>query len=186
MNDAPEFYAIDKVAWWTWLEEHHDTETGVWLIYDKGENRTLPWSDIVDVALCFGWVDGRANGVSETQSKLYISRRKPKSTWSKINKAKVQELIANEKMQPAGLSVIETAQRNGSWDQLNKIDNLELPTELIRSFAKHKHAKENFEAFPASAKKIILYWIYSAKRKETKMSRINQTIELASKNIRSR
>ncbi len=186
MDKAPEFYATDRASWRDWLAKNHATETGVWLIYDKGKNRTLPWTDIVDESLCFGWVDGRANVVSDTQSKLYVSRRKPKSTWSKINKAKVAELIRLGQMQPAGLAVIEVAKANGSWDQLNKIDNLELPPELTKMLDENALAKENFEAFPPSAKKMILYWIYSAKREETILDRVQQTVELAAKNIRSR
>ncbi len=186
MNEAPEFYAPDRASWRAWLQKNHLTEKSVWLVFDKGKNRTLPWAEIVDEALCFGWVDGRANKVSDTRSKIYVSRRKPKSTWSKINKTKVEELIQSSKMQPAGLAAIEIAKANGAWDQLNLSDDLVLPTELIKLLNANQSAKINFDTFPNSTKRVILEWIYTAKTNETKLSRIQKTVELAAQNIRAR
>lgn len=186
MNDAPEFYAPDRASWRAWLEKHHATEVNVWLIHDKGKNRRLSWSDIVDEALCYGWIDGRANTVSDTQAKIYVSRRKSNSTWSRVNKAKTEVLIADDQMQPAGLAAIELAKANGSWDKLNLSDNLVLPDELIGQFRTNKVAKANFEAFPPSTKRNILAWIYDAKTDATRIKRIGQTVEFATKNLRAR
>jgi uncharacterized protein YdeI (YjbR/CyaY-like superfamily) len=83
--EVTEFYAKNRAAWRGWLQRNHDTQQAVWLIYDKGAHRTLSWEDIVQEALCFGWIDSKPGKVSETQSKLYVSRRKSKSVWSKNN-----------------------------------------------------------------------------------------------------
>src|SRR5579859_4246553 len=95
MDAIPEFYAADRQAWRAWLVAHHATERAVWLIYDKGQQhqpRRLPYAAIVEEALCFGWVDSVPGKVSGTQAKLYVSRRKPTSAWSKANKARIEML----------------------------------------------------------------------------------------------
>lgn len=185
MENAPHFYAVDRVAWRQWLEQHHTTETGVWLVYDKGKNRKLKWEDIVQEALCFGWIDSRPGKISETQSKIYVSRRKPKSVWSKINKQHIENLQAAGLMMPAGLEAVKVGKQNGSWDALNRSDNLELPTELAEGLAQNPVALKNFNSFSVSSRKMILSWIYEAKRDETFQKRVEQTIRMAQKNLRA-
>lgn len=185
MSEVVEFYAKDRAAWRKWLEQHHENENAVWLIFDKGKNRTLTWRDIVQESLCFGWIDSTAGTVSDSRSKLYVSKRKPKSGWSKINKAHVEELLENGMMDPAGQAAIDLAKQNGSWDALTKSDNLELPPKLIELFKKNLNAANNFDAFSNSAKRIILQWIYSARREETTEKRIEETVRLAEQNIKA-
>jgi uncharacterized protein YdeI (YjbR/CyaY-like superfamily) len=180
-----EFYARDRAAWRRWLEEHHATEEAVWLVFDKGRHRTMSWEDIVQEALCFGWIDSKGGKVSDTQSKLYVSRRKRTSAWSRINKAHVEALSASGLMMPAGQAAIDEAKANGSWDALDRSDNLELPAELVAGLAANTVAQRNFEAFPVSSRRIILEWIYSAKRPETRQKRIDETVRLATDNIRA-
>jgi uncharacterized protein YdeI (YjbR/CyaY-like superfamily) len=111
---AAEFYAQDRHAWREWLETHHAVEQAVWLIYDKGPHRRLPYDAIVEEAWCFGWIDSRPGTVNETQSKLYMSRRKPKSAWSQANKDRIAKLRAQGLMTPAGEQAVATAQANGA------------------------------------------------------------------------
>lgn len=186
MNNAPHFYASDRSAWRAWLEDHHQTENSVWLIYDKGKNRTLSWEDIVQEALCFGWIDSRPGKVSDTQSKLYISKRKPKSVWSKINKQHVAKLTAQGLMKPAGLEAVRIAKHNGSWGALDLSDNLVYPQELVDAFTANPVAHKNFDAFPAGSRRNTLQWIYDAKTDETKLRRIQQIVEAAQNNMRLR
>lgn len=186
MNDAPHFYAKDRASWRKWLEKYHDSEVAVWLVYDKGVGRKLKWADIVQESLCFGWIDSRPGKISDTQSKIYVCRRKPKSVWSKINKAHVDELIANGQMRPAGLAAIERAQLNGSWDALNNSDNLIIPPELQAQFDKYPISQSNFEAFPVSSRRNMLQWIYDAKTDTTRANRITQVVDAARNNIRLR
>lgn len=179
MKDTAEFYAKDRAAWRQWLASNHDTQTAVWLVYDKGAGRQLTWQDIVQESLCFGWIDGRAGKVSETQSKIYVSKRKPTSRWSKINKEHVERLIANGQMMPAGLAAITRAKENGAWDVLNNSDNLVFPPELEEKLKENPVAGKNFDSFSPSQKRLILQWIYDAKTDATRNSRIAQTIESA-------
>jgi len=179
MKDAPEFYAKDRATWRQWLVDNHANESAIWLVFDKGAERTLTWVEIVQESLCFGWIDGRAQKVSETQSRIYVSKRKPKSAWSKVNKQHVEKLIVSGEMTEAGLTAIKLAKANGSWDLLNNSDNLIFPAELEEKFQEYPTARANFEAFSPSSKRLILQWIYDAKTDTTKHIRVTQTVESA-------
>ena len=174
-----DFYAKDRAAWRQWLEDNHESQDAVWLIYDKGKNRTMSWQDMVQEALCFGWIDSRPGKVSETQSKIYVSRRKPKSVWSQINKRHIEYLQKAGLMRPAGEQAVAVARSNGSWSALEKSDNLELPPELTQLLEQHPKAKAHFFEFSESTKKNILQWIYSAKTDSTRLKRIHTTVEKA-------
>lgn len=186
MNDAPHFYASSRKAWRDWLIQNHDQASAVWLVFDKGKDRKMSWEDIVQEALCFGWIDSRPGKVSETQSKIYVSKRKPKSVWSKINKQHTQELIRSGLMTPAGLVAIETAKENGSWDALNASDDLVYPPELVELFSSNPQALTHFENFPVGSRRNSLQWVYDAKTPETKIRRIHQLVEAAQQNQRLR
>ena len=180
MNEAPIFYAKSREDWRNWLMQNHDKQKAVWLFYDKGTERKLSWQDIVQESLCFGWIDSKPGKVSDTQSKIYVSKRKPKSVWSKINKANIDYLIENNLMMPAGMESVRVAKENGSWDSLNKSDDLIVPCELDQLFMNNKTAQKYYESLSDSKKRNILSWIYSAKRPETYLNRINATFESCS------
>ncbi len=177
MQDAPEFYAKDRQAWRSWLQKNHATKQAVWLIYDKGNARTMSWGDIVQESLCFGWIDSRPGKVSDTQSKIYISKRKPSSGWSRVNKAHIEELVVRGLMMPAGQQAIDAAKASGAWDKFSMSDNLQLSPELIEAFNANPVAKKNFDSFTESGRRIILEWLYQAKRPETAQTRIQKIIE---------
>ncbi len=186
MDKAPHFYAPDRASWRAWLHENHDKEVAVWLVFDKGPGRTMRWADIVEEALCYGWIDSRPGKVSDTQSKIYVSRRKPKSVWSKINKEAIERLMAADLMTPAGLKAVEIAKENGSWRALELSDNMVYPPELIELLEKHPIAKKNFDTFPPGVRRATLQWIYDAKTEATKLKRIDETIAAARENRRLR
>lgn len=185
MADVNHFYAKNREEWRQWLQDNHQKESSVWLVFDKGKERTLSWEDIVQEALCFGWVDSKPGKVSDTQSKLYISKRNPKSAWSKINKEHVKKMQKAGLMTSVGQALVDEAKKNGAWDALRKSDSLIEPEELKKQLDNTPAARANFDNFSPSSKKIILEWIYSAKRDETRIKRISQTVELAEKNIKA-
>ncbi len=186
MEHVPHFYAKDRAEWREWLEAHHVSESAVRLVYDKGPGRKLHWADIVQEALCYGWIDSRPGKVSDTQSKLYITQRKPKSVWSKINKGYIDGLVASGLMQPAGQAAIDRAKENGAWSALNLSDDLVYPAGLITEFEQHPSARVNFESFSESSRRNALQWIYDAKMDTTRDARIAQIIEAAEQGIRLR
>jgi uncharacterized protein YdeI (YjbR/CyaY-like superfamily) len=186
MDKVQHFYASSRKEWREWLEQNHENESAVWLVFDKGPGRSMSWQDIVEEALCFGWIDSRPGKVSETQSKIYVSKRKPKSVWSKINKEHVKRLINQGLMTPAGIKSIEISKSNGSWNALDLSDNLVYPSELKDIFKADQTAKTNFENFPVGTVRNTLQWIYDAKTQETRLKRIQQTFQAAKENIRMR
>jgi len=136
----------NQQQWREWLLAHHDQHQNVWLVYYKKTSATptLSWSEAVDEALCFGWIDSQANPLDEDRYQQFFSRRKPKSGWSKINKDKVQQLSTEKKMMPAGMASIETAKQNGSWTLLDGVKALCLPADLERAFVQWPAARTYF------------------------------------------
>lgn len=185
LHDVEHFYALNRAAWRAWLSANHHTEKAVWVIYDKGPQNGISYNEIVEEALCFGWIDSVSGKVDDKQTKLYISVRKPKSAWSKSNKQRVEMLTEAGLIMPAGKRAIQIAKENGAWDALNKSDAFEQPPELIAAFKKDPLAKANYEAFSNSSKRVILEWLYSAKRPETLARRVEQTVTLAHNNIKA-
>ncbi len=182
-----EYYPKSRSEWRQWLQENHVQKDGIRLIIAKKGSGlpSLPVADAVEEALCFGWIDSVANKIDDKHFKIFFSPRNPKSKWSKKNKARVKKLTKLGWIAPAGKKMIALAKKTGTWDALNEVDQLLLPKDLKAAFSKNKKAKHFFDAFPASAKRVILSWILDAKRPETKLKRIKETVELAEKNIRA-
>jgi uncharacterized protein YdeI (YjbR/CyaY-like superfamily) len=182
-----QFYAQTRAEWRAWLLKHHEQSTGIRLVFDKKSSgsRELSYNDQVEEALCFGWVDSKPNKFDEHHSVLYFSPRKAKSGWSKPNKERIARLLEQGLMMPAGLAKIEAAKKDGSWEKLDGVENLEIPDDLEQELAKYSSATANFEAFPKSVKSGILQWIVQAKKPETRAKRIEETARLAEQNIRA-
>ncbi len=140
---------------------------GVWVVFYKGEKRTLSYDDIAEEALCFGWVDSKPGKVDEEKTKLYLAPRDPSSNWSVLNKKRIAELGAAGLVAEAGREMVKVAEENGTWDALNDVENLVIPKDLGRAFANYGEAEANFQAFPPSAQRGILEWIFNAKREAT-------------------
>ena len=145
---------------------------------------SIPWSDLVDEALCFGWIDSIRKTIDATQFKQFFSKRKAKGTWSKINKEKIERLIEEGLMTKAGLAVIEAAKQNGSWTTLDQVETLEIPKDLAKAFRKHAGSKAYFLSLSKSVRKMMLHWIAFAKREETRDKRINEIATLAAKKMK--
>ncbi|MBW8687160.1 YdeI/OmpD-associated family protein [Chitinophaga rhizophila] len=174
------FYPANREQWRQWLEKNHDTQQSVYLIlYRKNTGiATISRSDTVDEALCFGWIDSTSRPLDDQKFLQLMTRRKPTSVWSKINKAKVAQLIADNLMTTAGYTSIEIAKKNGSWNILDEVEELIIPPDLEKAFRLHKGAKAFFAGLSKSTKKAMLQWLVLAKRPETRQQRIT---EIASK-----
>lgn len=175
------FYPENLTVWRKWLEKNHLSRQAVWLVfYNKSSGKkTITWSDAVDVALCFGWIDSKKIKIDEESSHQFFSKRKSKSTWSKINKQKVEQLIESGLMTAAGYKSIETAKQNGSWTILDEVEELILPKDLEIAFKNKPNAETFFFSLSKSARKAILQWLVLAKRPETRQKRITEMVELA-------
>lgn len=180
-KDIAIFYPETLAAWRKWLDKNHAAEQSVWLVFHakKSGRKTITWSEAVDVALCYGWIDSKKIKVDEHTAHQFFSKRKAKSTWSKINKEKVERLIDAGLMRPAGQASIEIAQQNGSWTILDDIEALIVPQDLETALSKHKGATDYFMGLSKSIKKMILYWVKTARQQETREKRINEIAEQA-------
>jgi len=174
-----------RAQWRKWLTTNNKNSKGIWLIIKKkGSNMVgITLEDAVEEALCFGWIDGKLNPVDAYQYKLYMAPRKSKSVWSKRNKQRIRRLIKEGQMTPAGLEKINEAKKNGSWNQLDVIERDDIPLDLRKELGNNGKAKRNYDCFNISSKRMILYWIASAKSSETRRKRITETVRLAEKNL---
>lgn len=186
MNNVEEFCPVNQKNWREWLELNHLKKDAIWLIFykKKSQNHNLTWSESVDEALCFGWIDSTKKTIDSEKYKQYFSKRKAKSNWSKINKDKIKTLIDQGLIEEKGYQSIEIAKENGSWTILDSVEALIIPEDLKEEFAKHEGSFEYFENLSKSDKKNLLYWIVSAKRNETRLKRIIEIAENASKHLR--
>ncbi len=176
-----------RAEWRAWLEKHHARAEGIWLInYKKGTGKPrLDYDEEVEEALCFGWIDSKPNKLDDERSMLWFAPRQPGTGWSKLNKARVEKLIAAGQMTAAGMAKIEAAKRDGSWSLLDSIEALVVPPDLAQALASNRSAQTHFDAFPRSVKRAILEWIASAKKPQTREKRIRETVRLAAQNIRA-
>jgi uncharacterized protein YdeI (YjbR/CyaY-like superfamily) len=185
-KDLETYCPQSRADWRQWLEKNHQSKQSVWLVYytKKSNLPSLSWSEAVDEALCFGWIDSTKKTIDDSSYLQFFAKRKPKSYWSKINKEKVQQLIENGLMTEAGFDSIETAKQNGSWHILDEVEELIIPNDLEIAFKEHEGSKNYFLSLSKSARKIILGWIVLAKRQETRQKRIDEVVKSAEQNLK--
>lgn len=181
------FHAESRAAWRQWLAEKHATEKSVWLkIYKKtSSSPSVYYDEAVDEALCFGWVDSLAKKGDGDYYWQFFAKRKPKSNWSRVNKAKVERLTQAGLMTEAGQAMIDLAKQTGTWTALDDVEELINPPDLQTRLDHNLTAKTYFDAFPRSAKRGILEWLLSAKTQETRAKRITEIVTLAERNERA-
>jgi uncharacterized protein YdeI (YjbR/CyaY-like superfamily) len=185
IDDLPRVHVETREQWRAWLADHHDTERGAWLVtWKQATGRpSLPYEEVIEEALCFGWVDSTARTLDEERSMLLMTPRKPTSTWASTNKERVERLLAAGLMQAAGIAAVETAKANGSWTVLDSVEALEVPDDLAAALDAEPGARDAYEGFSPSNRKMILWWVKSAKRPDTRQRRIAETARLAAQGI---
>ena len=188
LDDAQLVHADDRATWRAWLEANHATSSGAWLVtWRRRSGRVgLDYEAAIEEALCFGWVDSTAGRVDDDRGKLYFAPRKPRSGWAATNKARIERLLAEGRMAPAGITAIERAKANGSWEVLDSAERLVVPADLAAALDARPPAAANFAGFPPSARKQMLGWVALARRPETRAARIRQIADAAARNERVR
>jgi uncharacterized protein YdeI (YjbR/CyaY-like superfamily) len=162
-------------AWEAWLAENHKDSAGVWVkIAKKGSGAgTVSYPEALEVALCFGWIDGQKGALDETYWVQRFTPRKPKSRWSKINREKAAELIAAGRMRPAGMREVDKAKADGRWDAAyHGQRTMTVPPDLELALASNDAARAFFATLNSANRYAILYRIQDAKRPETRARRI--------------
>ena len=176
-----------RQQWRKWLQKNHNKTQSVWLILHRKESGipTLDWSDAVDEALCFGWIDSIRKSVDEEKFMQRFSVRKPNSTWSKINKQKIKRLIKEGLMTEAGMQVIKVAKQNGSWSVLDDVEEHIIPKDLEAAFKKKAGSKSHFLSLSKSKRRAMLLSLALTKRPETRAMRISKIAEHCAKKLTS-
>jgi uncharacterized protein YdeI (YjbR/CyaY-like superfamily) len=175
----------DLAAVREWLTKHHARTASIWAVTWKlGSKWYLPYGDLRDEALCWGWIDSLPRKLDQARTMHLLSPRRPGSAWSAINKSRAKALIADGRMKPQGLAAIERSKLDGGWSALDGVNTSKPPADLVRALASAK-AAEAFAGFPPSSRRAILEWISLAKAPETRARRIETTARLAASGLRA-
>jgi uncharacterized protein YdeI (YjbR/CyaY-like superfamily) len=175
---SPIFFASPN-AWREWLAEHHAREREVLVgLYKKASGRgSMTWSESVDEAVCFGWIDGVRRRVDELSHSIRFTPRKARSTWSAVNIAKAERLIVEGRMQPAGLRAYEARTEENSRIYAFEQGEVKLPREALARLQANPRAWSYWSVRPAGYKRVAAWWVISAKRSETRERRLVTLIE---------
>jgi uncharacterized protein YdeI (YjbR/CyaY-like superfamily) len=179
--ELPIIPITSREVWETWLEKQHTTSDGLWLkIAKKGSGiETISYVEALEVALCYGWIDGQKASFDEDYWLQKFTPRRPRSKWSKINRQKATELIERGKMKPAGLREVERARADGRWDAAYDAQSTAtVPDDLRRELEKNHRAREFFSKLDSRNRYAILYQIQDAKRPETRARRIAKYVAM--------
>lgn len=161
-----------------WLEKNHKTETEIIVGFYKigSGKKSITWSEAVDQALCFGWIDSVRRSIDDESYSNRFTPRKPTSIWSAINIQKVEDLTKAGLMQPAGLEAFQLRKENKSRIYSHETENIKLSDVYEKQFKANKKAWEFFEKQAPSYQKVTIHWIMSAKQQKTQISRLEKTI----------
>lgn len=169
----------DAAAFEAWLRENHKTCDGFWMHFaKKGASRvSLSYPEAVDLSLCYGWIDGQAKSIDEETYQQRFTPRRARSIWSKINRTKVEKLIQEGRMQPAGLAEIERAKADGRWEQAyDSPSTAEPPEDFLAELARNPKAGEFYATLNATNRYAILWRLQTAKKPETRRNRLEKIL----------
>ena len=172
--DYPIFHAESRAQWRAWLTANHDSERGVWLCSWKPSTGkpACPYPDAVEEAICFGWIDSTVNTLDDERRLQLMTPRKPKSTWTRLNRERVAQLESAGLMTDAGRRAVAIAEENGWWTILDPVEDLIEPDALASALDANPAARAAWDDFPPSARKQMLWWVISAAKDETQARRI--------------
>ncbi len=186
-EDLPWLELDDLAALRAWLAEHHQRQQGVWLVTPRRApgRPHLPYGDIVDELLCFGWIDSQPRKVDDHRTRLLITPRRAGSGWSAVNKAKIARLTETGRMTEAGAAKIRAAIADGSWTRIDEAGDLSEPPDLSAALDARPEARRCWDRFPPSSRRAILEWILVAKGADTRARRVANTVEKAAENLKA-
>jgi uncharacterized protein YdeI (YjbR/CyaY-like superfamily) len=179
----PSLTFATQSEWESWLEANGSTSSGVWLRLAKksAEQPTVTYAQALESSLCHGWIDGKKQSDDKHYWLQRFTPRAAKSIWSKINKAKAEELIAAERMRPAGLAAIERAKLDGRWERAySSASTSTVPDDLQQALDANSRAETFFATLNSQNRYAILFRIQNVKRAETRAKKIAQFIEMLS------
>jgi uncharacterized protein YdeI (YjbR/CyaY-like superfamily) len=186
--DLPIFHAETRAAWRAWLAANHGVARGAWLCsWRSATGRpTCPYPEAVEEAICFGWIDSTVNTLDDERGLQLMTPRKPKSAWTRLNRRRAAAMEQAGLMTDAGRSVIAAAQANGYWTIYDPVEDLLEPPELAAALDASADARKNWDGFPPHARKMMLWWVISAARPDTRRQRVEQIVKQAALGVRAR
>jgi uncharacterized protein YdeI (YjbR/CyaY-like superfamily) len=182
-GDALEYFAT-PADFERWLRKHHAKASCIWVKYAKKKSGipSIDWNQAVDVALCYGWIDGQAKSLDETYSMQRFTPRASRSKWSKLNRERIARLTKAGLMQPAGLAEVERAKADGRWEAAyDSPANAMVPDDLAKALARSAKAKKFFDSLSSTNRFAILYRLQEAKKPETRVRRLEKYIQMLKK-----
>ncbi len=180
-NEFPVKLFKSQKDWAAWLDKNHAKSSGVWvkLARKDAQSKSVTYAEAVEVALCYGWIDGQGKGLDETAWLQKFTPRSPRSIWSKINRTRALELIKSGRMQPAGLAAIELAKKNGRWAAAyDSHSTATVPADLQAALDQNAKAKAFFAALDSANRYAILFRLQTAKKAETRARRLEQFVRM--------
>lgn len=185
--DYPIYHPVDRPAWRSWLDANHASERGVWVAtWKRATGReSVPYVEVVLEAICFGWIDSTVNTFDDERGLQLVTPRRPKSTWTRLNRQRVADLEAQGLMAEAGRRSVEVAKGNGWWTILDSVEDLIEPPELAAALDASPAARAAWDTFPASPRKQMLQWVVTAAKPETAAARIAKIVAEAEQGRRA-
>lgn len=183
-NELPILLFVDQQSLENWLENNYDTSPGIRLQIAKKNSGvvSVSYAEALEIALCYGWVDSQKEALDERTWLQRFTPRGAKSIWSKVNKEKAENLIANGRMRPPGIKAIETAKQNGLWDKAYEPQSTaSMPEDLAIELERNVKAKAFYDTLNRQNQYAILFRIHNAKKQETRAKRIQQFVAMLEK-----
>jgi len=183
-DGLPQIAFASDDEWERWLEENHASSPGVWIkMAKKGTGiDSVRYPEVLETALCFGWIDGRREALDESWFLQRFTPRRARSKWSRINREKAEQLISSGRIRPAGLAEVEAARADGRWEVAYEGQrSAAVPEDLERELAIRPKAKAFFEGLSSQNRYSILYRLQDAKRPETRARRLAKFVEMLEK-----
>jgi uncharacterized protein YdeI (YjbR/CyaY-like superfamily) len=179
--DFPIYHPADLMAWRAWLEVNHGTTRGVWVAsWRKASGRDpVAYEDLVEEAICFGWIDSTVNILDDERALQLMTPRKPRSGWTRLNRRRVSALEAQARMTDAGRRAVEVAKANGWWTIYDPVEDLVEPDDLAQALDASGAARTAWDTFPPSARKQMLWSVATAGKPETRARRIAKIVSEA-------
>lgn len=180
-KDIPVFLFTTQKEWEGWLSKNYDKFSAIWLKFAKKNTGvvSITYDEALEMALCYGWIDGLINKYDDTYYLTRFTPRKPKSIWSKTNRLAAEKLIKERKMQPSGLATVESAKANGQWEKAyDSSATMQVPEDFLKELAKDKKAEDFFKTLNRANTYAIAFRLQTAKKPETRAKRMEKLLEM--------
>ena len=183
----PIYHAETRGQWRSWLEANHEAAPGVWLCSWRAATgrSTCPYPELVEEAICFGWIDSTVNILDDDRGLQLLTPRRPKSPWTRLNRRRVADMEAAGLMADAGRRTAEIARANGWWTIFDSVEDLVEPDDLAIALDADAAARHAWNGFPPSARKAMLWWLISAAKADTQARRICSIVDKATRGERA-